>query len=193
MKKTKINLIISREDYQKYERYFSYFRIGLIVLVVIFISISLFLLVSVKNKADQRNLLILEKDTLLKKMQSETIDQAKINYIENKYQDLTTFLKDDANSSPYYSLLNSALQQNGTQSAALKSFTIDKDRNVTFTIAFSDFSQLRNYFQYIETPSFLGNFETISLKSFSVIGATDIQKENYQLSFVGKFTTLKHN
>lgn len=190
MKKSKINLIVSREDYQKYENYFLYFRIGVFVLLIFFIIALMVLLITIRNKSEIRSQLTQKKKLILQNLQQKILDEAKINYIEKKYQDLTLFLKDDANSSPYYALLNSAIQQS-SESASLKSFSINKNREVNFTISFSDFTQLRDFFKLIESPNFLGNFEKISLKSFSVIGATDIQKENYQLSFIGKFIVLK--
>ncbi len=192
MKKTKINLIINREDYQKYENYFALLRNFIIGLTVVFFALFFtffFILSNLGGKEDQLNL---RKKTLLQILRQQTNDEAKINYIEKKYDDLNTYLKDDAYSSPYYSLLNSALTES-TESASLKSFNINKDREVNFTITFSDFNQLRDFFRFIESEAFLKNFEAISLKSFSVIGATLDTKENYELSFTGKFFPLKRD
>ncbi|MBI5127124.1 hypothetical protein HZA76_01570 [Candidatus Roizmanbacteria bacterium] len=192
MKKKKINLIINREDYQKYENYFVLLKNILIGLVVVFFALFITFFLVIKKLNDDEDKLILRKKTLLQILQQKTSDEAKIIYIEKKYHDLNTFLSEDAYSSPYYSLLNTALGES-TQSASLKSFNINKDREVNFTIAFTDFTQLRNFFRFIESETFLNNFEAISLKSFSVIGATIDTKENYELSFVGKFVQLKRD
>ncbi len=190
MKKKKINLIINREDYQKYENYFVILKKTIIGLVIVFFALFITFFLVIGKLNDEEDKLNLRKKTLLEILQQKTSDEAKISYIEKKYQDLNNFLNEDAYSSPYYSLLNTALRES-TESASLKSFNINKDREVNFTIAFSDFTQLRNFFRFIESEVFLKNFETISLKSFSVIGATIDTKENYELSFVGKFVQLK--
>lgn len=190
MKKTRINLIINREDYQKYESLFTYLRIILAGFILVFFSLFLTFFIIIKNKTSVEENLELKKKTLLEFLRQKTSDSAKVNYIEKKYNDLNTFLKDDAYSSPYYSLLNSALLES-SESAILKSFSINKSREVDFTIAFSDFNQLRNFFKFVESKIFLDKFELISLKSLSLFGATNIQKENYELSFTGKFIPLK--
>lgn len=189
MKKTRINLIVNREDYQKYEKYFRYLRISLIALAVIFFVTFFTFFTIIKNKSDNKERLELKKRTLLEYLKQRTNDSAKVNYIEKKYHDLSVFLEDDAYSSPYYSLLNSALNES-SESAKLKSFTIDKDRAVDFTIKFTDINQLRSFFKFIESQNFLDKFESISLKSLSIYGATDVQEENYELSFTGKFIPL---
>ena len=145
MKKSNINLIINREDYQRYDDYFAYLKIGLIVLAAIFFVVSIVLLLIIKSKTDAEEKLNLQKTTLLQILKDKKADEVKISYIEKKYQDLNTYLKDDAFSSPYYALLNSALQES-SESATLKSFTISKNRDVTFTIAFTDFPRLMSFF-----------------------------------------------
>jgi len=190
MKKSSINLIINREDYQKYELYFEYFKRALIILVFVFFSLFFILFLILKNKIDLEKKLNLQKGTLLGILKDKKLDEVKISYIEKKYQDLNTYLKEDAFSLPYYTLLNSAFHES-SEAASLKTFSITKSRDVNFTIAFTDFPQLMSFFKFIESETFIKNFETISLKSFSVIGATESQKENYELSFVGKFIPLK--
>lgn len=190
MKKSNINLIINREDYKKYEDYFEYLKIALIVLIFVFFSFFFILFLILKNKTDFEKKLSLQKITLLEILKDKKTDEVKINYIEKKYQDLSTYLKEDAFPSPYYAFLNSALQES-SEAARLKSFEITKSRDAVFTIAFTDFPQLMSFFKFIESKTFLKNFETISLKSFDVIGATEGQKENYELSFSGKFIPLK--
>ena len=182
MKKLNINLIINREDYQKYQIYFEYLKISLIVLVFVFFSLFFILFLILKNKTDLEKKLNLQKGTLLEILKDKKVDEVKISYIGKKYQDLSSYLKDDAFSSPYYAFLNSAIQES-SESAQLETFLITKSRDVDFTIAFTDFPQLMSFFKFIESETFLKNFETISLKSFSVIGATENQKENYELSF----------
>lgn len=190
MRKSRINLIINRRDYQKYENYFQRLRIFFFVLLgVFFITFITFTLI-INTKTKQEKILELQKTSLLEYLRQRTNDSAKVNYIEKKYNDMKTFLKDDAYSSPYYRLLSSAIEES-SEAAYLKSFDINKDRDVSFTIQFSDFIRLTNFFRFIESDTFSDKFEKISLKSFSLIGATDQQKENYELSFQGRFLPLE--
>lgn len=190
MKKNRINLIINQEDYQKYENYFYYLKIAFFGFFMLFFIIFLAFLIILKKINYQLKTLELKKKTLLEYLKEKTTDTAKINYIEKKYRDLKTYLKDDAYSSPYYSLLNSALLES-SQSAELKSFNINKNREVDFTLSFADFNDLRSFFKFIESKTFLDNFETISLKTLNLFGATELKKENYELSFKGRFIPLK--
>lgn len=192
MKKTSINLIINREDYKKYENYFVYLKIVLTIFTIFFFILFIILFTIIKTKSDKESNLLLQKESLINILKDKTSDEVKINYIEKKYQSLNTYLKDDAFSSPYYALLSSALQES-SEAAKLKTFEINKDRDVVFTIAFTDFSELMSFFRFIESKIFLENFETISLRSFSVIGATELQQENYELSFNGRFVSLNRD
>lgn len=191
MKKTKINLIVSREDYQKYQTYFSWIKATAIVFLCLFLILYAIYFFTFLKKKRQIDALTVRKKDLLNSLIQKNSDEAKINYIQKKYQDMKLFLRDDANSSPYYSLLNSALEES-TESASLKSFIINKNREVTFTIVFNDFEKLMSFLKFVESESFLNNFEIISLKSFDVVGQSVVKDENYELSFSGKFTPLTY-
>lgn len=150
MKKSKINLIINREDYQKFENYFFYLKIILTCFSLLFFIVSGTFFYIINNKSKKSEELGLKKITLLNVLNQKTEDEAKFTYIEKKYQDLTSYLNEDAYSSPYYSLLNSTLKDS-SEAATLKSFIINKDRVASFTIAFSEFSRLRDFFGLIES------------------------------------------
>lgn len=191
MKKTKINLIISRDDYQKYEKYFYWLKIITYGLFGFFLLIFLIFFILIKVNSDNNDKLISQKSSLLKALSEKKGDEARIFYLQKKYDDLNNFLKDDAFSSSYYGLLSQALKQS-SQSSTLKSFEINKNRQVGFSITFEEFPELMNFFKFIESEVFLKNFETISLKSFTIIGDND-NKENYELSFAGVFIKIKQN
>ena len=116
-------------------------------------------------------------------------DEAKINYIQKKYTDLNTFLKDDAFSTPYYQLLSDAIKDS-SESASLKSFEVNKNRITSFTISFTAFDKLMNFLKFAESQTFIKNFESISLKSFVIVGDKE-KKESYELSFSGQFAPFK--
>ncbi|MGB9883482.1 MAG: hypothetical protein ACPLRN_03155 [Microgenomates group bacterium] len=189
IKRKKINLIINREDYQKYEQFFQHFKIAFYIFASIFILLSIIFFIIIKNKVDNENKLINQKKFFLQTINQKTQDLAKLNYLQQKYQDLKTFLKDDAFSANYYDLLSTAIKQS-SEEAALKSFNIDKSREVGFTVVFSDFNSLRGFLKFIESTVFLNNFETLVLKSYNITGARENTKETYELNFEGKFKPL---
>lgn len=188
MRRSKINLAVSREDYQKYELYFFWLKIAVLALGAIFFTTFLTFFIVLRNRDSQNLALNKQKEDLLSALSDKKGDEAKIFYLQKKHSDLQKFLKDDASTLPYYTLLTSTLKES-SEASMIKSFGIDKSRAVSFTIAFNSFPDLLNFFKFIESESFLKNFEQISLKTFSVIGSED-KKENYEISFAGKFVPL---
>lgn len=189
MKKTKLNLLSNRVNYQKIEKIFSYIRIGFyaeIGLLTLLLSLFFF---SFINQTHTINQLLEQKKVLLASLKNKEGYEAKLIYIQNKYQNVQTYLKDDANSLPYYNLLNSALSQS-TGSATLKSFLISKNRDASFTVSFANLDELLSFFRFIESDNFLKNFEKVSLKNFSAIGDSKL-KQNFELAFDGRFIELK--
>jgi len=188
MKKTKLNLLTNREDYQKIEKVFSIIRYLLYVQLGILVVLFVFFFISFSAQNSKINDLLNQKKTLLESLKNREADEAKLIYVQNKYQTLKDYLKEDARSLPYYNLLNSALSKS-TESATLKSFLISKNRDVTFTVAFAHFDELLSFFRFIESVEFLKNFEHVSLKNFSALGDSKT-KENYELAFTGRFIEL---
>lgn len=191
MRRSKINLAISREDYQKYELYFVWLKTSLFILGLAFFVIFLSFFITLKNKNDANNALKLQKKTLLEALKDKKGDEARLFYIQKKYGDLKTFLKDDASSLSYYRLLTEALKES-SETAMIKSFSIDKSRKASFTIGFNSFPELNSFFKFIESEIFLNNFEAITLKSFSLAGAQDTASVNYEISFSGRFKNVQN-
>ena len=197
MKKNRINLLVSREDYQKYENLFEQSKLSVAVLTVILFILFISFYLILKNKFNLYENMNLQKKTYLQLLTERRADEAKINYIQKKYLDLKTFLKDDAASVPYYQLLSDAIKDsstlltiNSSESASLKSFEINKERLASFTISFSAFDKLMDFLKFAESQTFINNFENISLKNFVVIGDKE-KKQSYELSFDGKFIPIK--
>lgn len=189
MRKTKLNLLTNREDYQKIEQLFSFIRIFFYIQLGILLLLFVFFFFSLVRQTQSINELQNQKRSLLESLKSKEDTEAKLLYVQEKYQAVQDFLKDDSRSLPYYNLLNDALSQS-TGSATLKSFLISKNREVTFTVSFIDLNNLLSFFRFIESESFLKNFEHVSLKNFSALGESKT-KENYELAFIGKFIELK--
>lgn len=188
MKKTKLNLLTNREDYQKIEHLFEFIRWFFYIQLGILVILFVFFLISLANQNNKINNLLNQKKISLESLKDKEADETKLLYIQNKYQALKDYLKDDARSLPYYNLLNSALSKS-TESATLKSFLISKNRDVSFTVSFAHFDELLSFFRFIESDEFLKNFEKVSLKSFTALGDSKT-KQNYELAFTGRFIEL---
>lgn len=191
MKKSNINLLVSREDYQKYENFFERLKLSAAVLTVILTILFLYFYFSIKSKFNTYEKMNLDKKSYLQLLTNRRGDEAKINYIEKKYIDLQNFLKDDASSVAYYEILSNAIK-NSSESAKLKSLEVDKTRNTSFTITFTVFEKMMDFLKFAESEIFLNNFENISLKNLIIVGNQD-KNENYELSFTGKFVPVKSN
>ena len=189
MKKNRINLLVNRVDYQKFENIFERLKLSAVILLLILLIFFICFYLLLRNKFNTYEKMNLQKQTLLQQLTERREDEAKINYIQKKYLDLKTFMKDDAASTPYYQLLSDALK-NSSQAAILKSFEVNKDRESSFTISFSDFDKLMEFLKFAESKEFIMNFEYISLNNFVVIGNTE-KKESYELSFSGNFIPIK--
>lgn len=192
MKNKKINLLINREDYQKIEKFFFLIRIFVGVLSVVFFLLIIFSLGFFTKQNNTKQSLLEQKKIILQSLKEKQADQAKITYLEKKYLSLKEFLKEDAYFLPYYNLLNSALSLS-TQSAQLNSFEISKSREVKFSVIFTNFSELMNFFKFIESDRFLKNFENLVLKSFSTTTTDLNQEKNYELVFTGRFIPINEN
>ena len=189
MKKNRINLLVNREDYQKFENYFERLKLSASILTFILFIIFISFYLILKNNFNEYERMNLQKKNYLLQLTKRRGDEAKINYIQKKYSDLKTFLKDDASSTPYYQLLSDAIK-NSSQTASLKSFEVNKNRESSFTLSFSDFDKLMEFLKFAESRIFIDNFEKISLKNFYIIGSKE-KKESYELSFIGKFVPIK--
>lgn len=189
MKKNYINLLINREDYQKYENIFERFKLVATILTVVLMIIFIYFYFSIKNQFNIYEKMNLQKKTYLQLLTNRRGDEAKINHIEKKYADLEKFLKDDASSVTYFEILSDAIK-NSSDTAQLKSLQVDKTRNTSFTITFSVFEKMMDFLKFTESGIFLNNFENISLKNLIIIGDNK-NEENYELSFTGKFVPAK--
>jgi len=189
MKKNSINLLINREDYQKYENLFERLKLSATFLAIILTILFLYFFISVKNKFKVYEKMNLDKKSYLELLKNRRRDEAKINYIKKKYIDLKNFMKEDASSVTYYEVLSNAISDS-SESATLKSLEVDKTRNTNFTITFTIFEKMVDFLKFAESEVFLSNFESISLKNLIIIGNKN-DSQNYELSFTGQFVQVK--
>ncbi|MCS7093392.1 MAG: hypothetical protein NZL96_03135 [Patescibacteria group bacterium] len=187
MRKRAINLIVNREDYQKYEYGFKLIRYLTIALFLIILSFFFLIMFILENFNAKIETLRKKKIELLADSNRNQEYRVKIAYLINHYYKLKDFLKNDANSFFYYSLLNQTLKATSDSQVMIREFSINKDRQFNFVVSFADFESLRNFFRFIESKEFLKNFESITLREFLVIGKTERDEGKFQLSFHGQF------
>ncbi len=192
MKKTRINLLTSKQDYYRLEGYFSLFRkllIGFCVLLLMSIVGLAGFRLAQNGQIDGYNE---TKKGLLTELSSRQTDEVKLIKLSKKLNFYHEFIKDDARFIPYYELLIQTLSES-SQSATLKEFNIDKSRAMKFKLEFNNFDEMVRAFQFIESPEFGNNFEQLDMVDFIGEGnrAPDAAEAvTYELSFEGKFKQL---
>jgi len=191
MKKTKINLLTNREDYQKINLYFKYFRTALLFFSLACFAAVILFYFSNASETNKYNVLVREKTHFTKLVNQNKVQELKLNFINRKYSALQDFSREDAKFLPYYNKLSSLLIY-GTEEANLRSFDINKIREVNFMVSFDDFTDVINFFGLLESDKFLSSFDTLIIKGFSIFGDELTKKKNYDLTFFGKFKELKN-
>ncbi len=189
MKQTKINLLTYKSDYRKIERYFFLMRFFILIFSILFLVIVFCFYFLLRLKNEKIDNLLNRKKRLLESIQDKKDNEAKIIFIQKKYQVLKDFLTDDAYFLPYYNLLSSALKP-ASESAKLETIQIDKERNVDFAVSFQQFNELTSFLKFVESVEFLKKFESLSLKSFSAQGGEKSKENKYILSFYGQFIKI---
>lgn len=186
--KKRINLLTKHEKYIKIENIFSKIRIFTIVITTIFFLTNLLLFSLLINAQQEIKQLNLKKEELLKFMIDNADIEAKYKIFSIKYSSLKDILAQDVNFFPYYNIINESLKASTTD-AIIKSIEIDKDKQTTFSVSFATFEEMINFLTNIENPDFTKNFQSLTLKSFSLIQGKEINKNEYLLNFEGKFKT----
>lgn len=187
MKKTRINLLLTKEDYHRYGAFFQKLRLIILLFSFLLFSVTLIISILFYNQKQELDYLINKKNLALSQLNSVNQDFTKITALINRYNLLNKYLAEDANFLPYYSLLISSIPES-TSSSRISKFTIDKQRNIEFIVSFDNFTDLMNFLKLIESKKFLENFELLSLKNFNFMTDNNsLSNKNYQLVFSGKF------
>lgn len=189
MKKTKINLLTTREDYGRIERFFQLVRRVTVLYSALLLGfvVIIFMLIFLTNRKLQT--LIETKNNLLFALNGQKDNEAKLIYVAKKMDAYDQFIVDDARFLPYYNHFVKALTTS-TASATISSFAIEKDRTIAFTLVFRDFESMIDSFKFIESEEFLKNFENLLLQQFTSQGQ---EATTYRLTFKGKFIRLNEN
>ncbi len=188
MKKTRINLLTSKQDYYRLENYFALFRkflsgycLVLFLIVLGLASYRIFQTIQINN-------LNQTKKEILLQLASRQTDEVKLIKLSKKLNSLHKFMKDDAKFIPYYELLLTTLRSS-SQSATLQEFNIDKSRAMNFKLRFNNFDEMVSAFQFIESRAFGKNFEKLDMIDFIGKGG-ELAGVTYELSFEGVFKPI---
>ncbi len=136
-----------------------------------------------------------QKANLIAKINENQDIEAQILYFSRKEDQVTTFLKDDAQFLPYYNLLKDLLVFS-SNSPVLQSMTLDKNKVTDFVVGFPAFDQAYQFLHFIESENFLDNFSELTLNNLtiaersSITNNTPVANQGYQLHFHGKFKNL---
>jgi hypothetical protein len=135
------------------------------------------------------NSLLKEKEEHLSYLASNKNSEADTALFIIKKEQLKQFIKDDAQFLPYYNILQNSLAL-ASNAATIQAMTLDKSRDVSFIINFTDYDLMYKYIRYIESQAFLKNFEILTLTTFSLNQSNAALSKGYQLNFEGKFKAL---
>lgn len=187
--KRRLNLFAQRTSSKKVLSYYVIARraslifFGILVLIVSILGGSFFYFNNQLKK--------IESDTVTYKryiLGNETFSR-QIQEFVFKYKILRSYLKDDARSYEYYTVLLDLLNRTAA-SEILTSFSVDKTQNTEFTLQFSSYDDAILFVEELESPMIFEVFSTIKLDGLDLSPqATD----DYQLSLSGTFIPLETN
>jgi len=187
MKIQRINLLVNKKGRSEIQRYFSLFRITLVVVSAVLLLFSSVLGFLIFSQLRTQNQLENERQTNLQLLSSKQEDEVKLIKIANKTSDIKLFSKDDANFYPYYEILTQSFSKS-SEVANIETLNIEKDRKFNFSISFSNLDSLLETFKFIESEEFLSHFSTIYLKTLD----TDERHGSkfYRITFEGVFKEI---
>ncbi len=191
MRKKRINLIYNQNYFLKYQILIYYIKLILVAISCLFFILVIVSLIKLSVQLKTYNNLILKKNDLINLLNKKSNEEIKLQFLIKKYQLLTDYLNEDARFLHYYQLLTDNLSH-ASEEVKLKTFNINKNKKVEFTISFRNFLDLKNFFQFTESPTFLNNFIRLSLKNFNVVNEKNDSNIVYELSFSGQFKNIKN-
>jgi hypothetical protein len=153
-------------------------------LLVIFIALVAF---SYKQSQDLLALQ-LEKQKTAQYLYTQKEIEGQMVYFALKEKQLKTYLLDDAQFLPYYSLMSNLIA-NSNSSPVINKIIIDKTKAIDLELNFPTYDAAVNFLKYAETNNFLVNFETLTLSNLS-ISTSSLGRVSYQLQMIGKFKKL---
>lgn len=156
-----------------------------IILFIAFLGLSAMNLMQ-KNKIQAA---LREKESLENFLNVNKTTDTDTAYFLAKKEQLKSFLQNDSQFIPYYTILSDSLST-ASDSASVENLLIDNSRKTQFEIIFDDYDSVFKYVKYIESGDFLSNFENLTLIEFKLVQAGVNKTKSYQLNFEGKFKKL---
>lgn len=187
--KTRINLFRRKPQQDYISIHAPKIKRTLTIVGVILFLFFIFLITQVLRLDSNQRELLKKKETYLKYLLDEKEAEVNVRYFKSKQTQMNTFLKNDANFLPYYSVLKKSLDE-GLAKPILDTIDIDKDRKTTFIVRFSSYAEMDMFLKYIESEDFLKNFSALALQSFSINKQT-ISGNRFELQLKGIFKELK--
>lgn len=192
-----INLLVTKENYKKYEEIFIKIRQVTIILSIIVFLISGFYLLKIRDQNQKLESYNKLKINYLNQISTFKENEAKIVTFNQKFNQFINFEKEDANFLPYYNLLISSLPKSeATPSAILSKFKINKDREADFELIFADHDHMLTFLNYIESDTFKKNFQNLILSNFSLYQdniSSELSTKKYILKFLAIFKPINEN
>ena len=108
---------------------------------------------------------------------------------------MKTYLKNDSEFLPYYTQLKNLLTLT-SETPVIESMTIDEKKLTKFVIKFNSFAAALSFITYIESESFLRNFNTLTLTNFTLNQTNQLGSQpqaGYKFYFEGAFKQLDQN
>ncbi len=161
---------------------------GTVVGIILFFVFMVFMFLQLSVKRTTA-LLQAEKIQILQSLVQDKNTTAKLSYLSSKDDSLNKFLKNDAEFLPYYNLLKDVLAFS-SESPILDTMTLDKNKSTEFVVRFSDYEPAFEFLRFIESDTFLSNFEDLKLNSFSLSQESAYTTGGYELHFQGKFKDI---
>lgn len=186
--KTRINLFRRKPQQDFISTHAPQAKRTLNFLGVFLFFVFVFLIIQVVNLDTAQQELLQKKETYLKYLLDEKEAEVNVRYFKSKQTQMNTFLKNDANFLPYYTVLKQSLDE-AESKPILDTIDIDKDRNTRFIVRFTNYDEMDLFLKYIESEVFLKNFSSLSLQTFSINKQT-VSGNRFELELKGKFKEL---
>lgn len=193
-----INLLTKQKRYQDIEKIFKKLKIGLVFLVLLFLTAYLLIFIELFNQKKTIDSLSLQKTSYLQTLTQNKEVEAQFIYFVSKEKQISTLLKNDVKFYPYYNLLNDSLSSS-SPSATLQTLVINADRSSEFEVGFNDLVSLLNFLKFSESDIFLRNFTSLHLTNFTAVTSQNnnpasvtpsASSKNYSLHFKGIFKQI---
>lgn len=181
-------LVLKKKNYQKREKIFKIIKI-FTVIIGVFTILSLAAVFFIKRQVlEEYKTLLDKKEEYLKLLSSKQDLDKKVVYFNEKSSAFANILNQDVNFLPYYDLLLSHIPIS-SDSASLSQINFDNQKNIKFSLNFTDTYVFLKNFENFKNENFLKIFNELTLSAFT-ISEGDKTKETVSENKSNKFSIL---